>query len=134
MAENPNNIDMQPYVLIIEHDPELRKIMELSLEQTGAKVTGVGRFANALHILQEKPPDVFVVDFDLQDGDPGNLIDTFRECSSNHKSPVMVSTANRLEDEWRRKHKPDSVIYKPFDIRYLIRLVTLLLKNKPVPA
>ncbi|MCJ7702720.1 MAG: response regulator, partial [Anaerolineales bacterium] len=79
MAENPNNVDMQPYVLLIEHDPELRKIMEISLEQAGVRVEAVSRYANALQILQQEPPDVFVIDFDLMKGDPGKLITAYRQ-------------------------------------------------------
>jgi hypothetical protein len=80
--------------------------------------------------LEQKLPDVFVVDFDLRDGDPGRLIAAFRKFSKFNGGTVMVSTTNRLGDDWRRIYKPDSVIYKPFDIRYLIRLIKVLVEKK----
>lgn len=129
MYKDKKSLDRKTQVLIIEHDPALRKIMEISLEQAGVSVKSVSRYANAMQILQQEPPDVFVVDFDLRDGDPGRLITAYRQFSTNNNSAVMVSTSDRLEDEWRRKHKPDSVIYKPFDIRHLIRLISSLINN-----
>jgi DNA-binding response OmpR family regulator len=132
MAKNVNNLNSQPYVLIIEHDQELRKVMEVSLAQAGVKVKTVKGFANALQIMQIKSPDVFILDFNLQKADLGNLITAFRQNQKDNSGAVMISTANRLEDDWRRKYKPDSVIYKPFDIRYLIRLILLLVQNQSV--
>ncbi len=134
MDKDKENLDSKSQVLIIEHDPALRKIMEISLEQAGVRVEAVSRYANALQILQQEPPKVFIVDFDLRDGDPGRLITAYRQHPKGNDGTVMVSTAHRLEDEWRREHRPDSVIYKPFDIRYLIRKIFLLTKNKSVPA
>ena len=130
MTEDMNKFTLQTFVLIVEHDPELRKIMEISLKQVGVKVTSVSRYPNALKILEQKSPDIFVVDFDLRDGDPGRLIAAFRKNPKFNGGLVLVSTANRLEDDWRREHKPDSVIYKPFDIRYLIRLIDLIAQKK----
>ncbi len=120
----------QPYVLIIEHDPALRKIMELSLRQAGLEVRSISRYANALQILAQKIPDIFIVDFDLRDGDPGKLIAAYRRQSNLSGNSLVVSTAGRLKDEWRRKHLPDAVLYKPFDIRHLIRLISVYAHEK----
>lgn len=61
MELNKNSLDRQPHVLVLEHDPALRKIMEISLVQAGVAVATVDRYANALQILQEAPPDIFIV-------------------------------------------------------------------------
>jgi DNA-binding response OmpR family regulator len=132
MAEEPSTSNNNPFVLIIEHDPELRKVMEISLKQAGVEVESVSQYANALYVMEQKPPDVFIVDVDLRDGKPGKLIHVFRECRKPKTGIVLVSTSDRLEDDWRRKYKPDSVIYKPFDIRYLIRLIGELTSKKEI--
>jgi DNA-binding response OmpR family regulator len=134
MSKATNNPDIQPYVLIIEHDPELRKIMEISLDQAGVKVEAVSRVANALQILQEEQPDVFVIDCDLGKGGPEKLISSYRKNQKDNVGTVIVSTTNRLKDSWRREYKPDSVIYKPFDIRYLVRSILLHAQNRSVPV
>jgi two-component system phosphate regulon response regulator OmpR len=134
MDKEMSSLDTTPQVLIIEHDPALRKAMQISLEQVGVSVEAVSKYTNALQILQQTLPEVFILDIDLRDGDPGRLISAYREHRNRDNGTVMVSTANRLEDKWRREYRPDTVIYKPFDMRYLIRKICLLTKNKSVPV
>jgi DNA-binding response OmpR family regulator len=129
MNKDKNNLDTKPQILLIEHDPALSQVMQVSLEQTGVKVEAVSEYNKALQILQRKPPDVFILDFDLHGGDPGKLIRAYREYATGKNNMVVISTTNRLEDAWRQEHKPDSVIYKPFDIRYLIRLISSRINN-----
>ena len=123
MAKNQTKPDMQAYILLMEKDPELRKIMRISLEQVGHKVVTEHKFANVTQTLQKEPPEVFVVDFDLRQGDPGRLMATYRQHMKGNRGAVIVLTSERLEDDWRQKHQPDSVIYKPFDIRFFLRLI-----------
>jgi DNA-binding response OmpR family regulator len=133
MVNNLNSVDFRLYVLITECHPELRKILEVSLSHAGMKVKAVSMPKNTLQILQEDQPDVFVVDFDLGKKNAEKLIAAYRHNQKNNNGIVLVSTPNRLEDGWRKKIKPDSVIYKPFDIRYLIRLIFLLAQNQTTP-
>jgi DNA-binding response OmpR family regulator len=129
MDKEMNNLEDKPQVLIIEHNPALRKVMEISLEQAGVRVTAVGMHAQALEMLQLNLPEVFILDIDLPDGDPDKLMTTFREHQGGKNGTVMISTVNRLEDKWRREHRPDSVIYKPFDMRYFVRKILSLINE-----
>lgn len=117
--------EKQISILLIEHDPELRKVMKLTLEQNGLRVKAVERFANALQVLEQGDPDLFLVDFDLSDGDPGELIELFRR-NKEDKGAVLLTTTSRPDDHWRRTYQPDAVVYKPFDVRHLYRRILAL--------
>jgi DNA-binding response OmpR family regulator len=108
--------------------------MQISLEQAGINVEAISSYTNARQILQQAPPEVFILDIDLRGGDSEKLISTYRGHRNRDNGTVMVSTAHRLEDRWRREYRPDTVLYKPFDMRYLIRMISLLTKNKSVPV
>ena len=123
------NLQDKPQVLILEHDPALRNVMEMSLEQAGVRVAAIGLYAIAVEILQQSVPEVFILDIDMSDGDPDKLMTTYREHQGGKKGTVMISTVNRLEDKWRREHRPDSVIYKPFDMRYFVRKILSLVNE-----
>ena len=112
-------------ILLIEHDPELRKVMKITLEQNGLNVMAVECFANALQILERGDPDLFLVDFDLADGDPGKLIEIFRQ-NTKDSGAVLLTTTSRPDDHWRRTYRPDAVVYKPFDVRHLYRRILSL--------
>lgn len=122
-------------ILLIEHDSELRKVMKITLEQNGLNVIAVEHFGNALQILEQGDPDLFLVDFDLADGDPGKLIEVFRRNKEN-RGAVLLTTTSRPDDHWRRTYRPDAVLYKPFDVRHLYRRILSLesefvLENDP---
>ena len=112
-------------ILLIEHDPQLRKVMKISLEQNGLRVVAVERFSKALQVLEQGDPDLFLVDFDLADGDPGKLIEVFRR-NKRDKGAVLLTTTIRPDDHWRRTYRPDAVVYKPFDVRHLYRRIQSL--------
>lgn len=131
MGKDMNNLEDKPQVLILEHDSALRKVMEISLQQAGIRAVAVGMYANAVEMLQQHVPEVFILDIDLPDGYPDKLMTTFREHQSGKNGTVMISTVNRLEDKWRREHRPDSVIYKPFDMRYFVRKILSLINQHP---
>lgn len=117
--------DKQIKILLMERDPELRKVMKITLEQNGLKVIAVERLSIALKVLEQRDFDLFLVDFDLADGDPGKLIEVFRR-NKQDKGAVLLTTTSRPDDHWRRKFKPDAVVYKPFDIRHLYRRILSL--------
>jgi DNA-binding response OmpR family regulator len=129
MDKDMNNLEDKPQVLILEHNPALRKVMEISLEQAGVRVIAVGMHANAKEMLQQNLPEVFILDIDLPDGDPDKLMTTYREHQGGENGTVMISTVNRLEDNWRRKYRPDTVIYKPFDMRYFVKKILSLINE-----
>ncbi|MFN2235649.1 MAG: hypothetical protein ACK2U1_15590 [Anaerolineales bacterium] len=129
MDKDMNNLENKPQVLILEHDLALRKVMEISLEQAGVRVSAVGLHTSALEMLQQNAPEVFILDIDSRDGNPEKLLTAYRDHKNGRNGTVMISTVNRLEDKWRRKHRPDSVIYKPFDMRFFVKKILSLINE-----
>jgi DNA-binding response OmpR family regulator len=129
-TENKNVKTRDTYsILLIENDPELRKVMKISLEQNGMKVTAVSKPANAINYLEQEIPDFFMVDFEMNGGNPGELIKTFRKTAEDKGGITLLTTTCRPDDDWRQKYQPDVVIYKPFDLRQLQRRIAALSKT-----
>jgi DNA-binding NtrC family response regulator len=129
MEIDMNDLYRKSKVVIVENDPALCRIMEISLYQAGLNVEAVSEYEDAIMILQHQKPIIFILDKDINEVDAGKLITDYRQYLNADEGSVIVSTANRLKDEWRQKYKPDKVVYKPFDIRYLIRLILTLLEE-----
>ena len=113
-------------ILLLESDPGLRKSIALSLQQNGIQVLEASDNTEALEILDRVPLTLFIIDCDSST-QCGNLIETFREKSSKQTGNVLLISMERLEDQWRQQYRPDAVIYKPFDIRYLYRRIKNLI-------
>jgi DNA-binding response OmpR family regulator len=129
-----DSINIENQVLIIAPDPALRKVILISLEQAGMDVKALSRYANALTHLQQSCPNVFIVDLDLRGGDPGKLIAAYRANRELDRTVVVALTTNHLKVAWRREYQPDAVIYKPFDMRYLVSKINALTEQKSIPA
>lgn len=109
-------------VLLQEGDRDLRRVLTESLEQHGLQVSEATGEQHALAAMQQEPElAVLIVEFDLDGDSTERIIENFRAAA--HDGKVLVTTDDRLKDDWRRSVRPDAVIYKPFDTRYLIQSI-----------
>ncbi len=115
-----------PRVLLFERDPGLRKSIAVTLMQAGIQVHEAHDAASARSILETAAPDMFLVEHHSASRTAGQLIEFFRRRGLGKGRAVLVTTTRRVEDSWRRQFRPDVVLYKPFDIRYLCRRINSL--------
>ena len=113
-------------ILVLERDVELRRSIALSLEQNGLQVFEAGDDAQAFEVLEREALALLVIDRDSALRCE-QVIKAFRKKSRRSSRRVLLITMERLEDVWRQRFRPDAVIYKPFDIRYLYRRIARLM-------
>lgn len=116
-----------PRILIMEKDRGLAKSISLTLQCHGMKVARVYAEMGLQAYESEDPPDVIVVDFDSFPEISGKWIEKLRKRSSRKPISVIVTSSRRMEDRWRSRYRPDLVLYKPYDIRFLFRSIRSLL-------
>ena len=136
-VQSPVNPDMdQPEsttILLLEGDTGLRKIISLALLQQGITVYAAPDPTKARRILGKETPDLFILELDNPEGNNGELIDLYRQNKNELDNTVLLLTTRRPSDIWRNRYQPDVVIYKPFDIRFLVRRVTDLIQKEKTP-
>jgi DNA-binding response OmpR family regulator len=115
-------------ILLVEADAELRRAVNVCLKTRGWIVYPAGDPEEASRILARVTPEILVLmGLESRPELEGSLIDKFR---SRHKGrrrgSVLIAVDRRPEDAWRRKYHPDAVIFKPFDVRYLSRKLSML--------
>ena len=116
-------------ILLLEREHDLRKAIVLSMLQMDMHVTEASTIEQARNYIQEQLPDpaddlsrkVFILDLDFPDGKSSELINLFRQKNDGQQAIVLVITAERPMDTWRTIYKPDAILYKPLDVRYLIK-------------
>ena len=116
-------------ILLLEREHDLRKAIALSMLQMDMHVTEASTIEQARNYIQEQLPDtaddfsrkVFILDLDFPDGKSSELINLFRQKNDGQQAIVLVITAERPMDTWRTIYKPDAILYKPLDVRYLIK-------------
>lgn len=103
-------------MLIIDDDPRIREILEMSLEGEWMTMTASSG-EEALKALENMIPDVILSDRTLPDIDGTELIIRIRENPSLKDVPVILLTARVQSQELEAYSKQDfaGVLSKPFD-------------------
>ena len=103
----------QPSILVVEDDPEAVRLLRLSLEEHGYRVTAVAHGGEAEAATERERPDVVIIDLRLPDMDGFELL---RRLRSSSLVPIIVITA-RHEAAVRLqclRLGADDVLHKPF--------------------
>ena len=116
-------------ILLLEQDQGLRKIISLTLHDQGMTVLAAPDPIGARNILREEKPDLFILEMDNMGETHGRLIDLYRQNGVKTQGAVLLMTTRRPSDAWRNLYQPDIVIYKPFDVRFMLRCVLELFKK-----
>jgi DNA-binding response OmpR family regulator len=110
-------------VLLLEHESKLRRAITVTLQQLNMKVFEASDAESARSILEHQTPRLLILEFDSTNGKTGELIEYFRRKNEKGQNLVLLTTSERPGDVWRQHYRPDIVVYKPFDIRYLTRCI-----------
>jgi DNA-binding response OmpR family regulator len=83
-------------ILIVEDEPLVALMLADSLEHAGHQVMGpAATMAEALAMCAEGPPELAVLDIDLQDGSNG--VDVARELFARWGVPVVFASGQSME-------------------------------------
>ncbi len=122
----------QPLALIIDDEPDIRELLEITLIRMGIDCVGAGTVGDALAQLQRHRFALCLVDMRLPDGDG---IDVVRHVAAHHDdTPIAVITAhgNMQTAVEALKAGAFDFVSKPVDLPVLRRLVeTALRLNRP---
>jgi len=123
---------MEPRVLIVEDDPELRGILVRGLAEEGFRPEATPNGADLLRRAVAEPADALVVDIGLPDTDGRDLCQALR--AQGVEAPVLFLTARDALVERLSGFRAggDDYLTKPFAFAELVaRLQALLRRSRP---
>lgn len=115
-------------ILVIEDDPQIRRVLSTSLEAYGYEVfTASGGFAG-LKLAQKHQPDLIILDLGLPDVDGLDLI---RDLRSRAAQEILVLSARGMEDVKVKALDlgADDYLTKPFGMFELLARVRVALRR-----
>ncbi|MHB1510378.1 MAG: PAS domain S-box protein [Acidimicrobiales bacterium] len=83
--------------LVVEDDPQLAEVLEVTLARHGLKVRHARTVSDAMRLARGLVPDLLVLDLALPDGDGYRVVEWMREQRWLSTVPVLVYTAFDLE-------------------------------------
>ena len=82
---------IEPHVLVLEDDAELRRLLRRGLSEEGFQVTAASNASELLELLPTEEPDALIVDIGLPDADGRDVVQTLR--AQGIAAPVIFLTA-----------------------------------------
>ena len=118
----------KPLVLIVDDEPDIRELLEITLNRMDIQTCCAENIESAKALLQQNPFDLCLTDMKLPDGNGLDLVDTIQAMSN--PIPVAVITAHGNMDTaiLAMKKGAFDFVSKPVDLSVLRQLVSSALK------
>lgn len=118
----------KPLALIVDDEPDIRELLELTLDRMEIQAFSVENIERAKAVLQQKPFDLCLTDMRLPDGNGLDLVDYIQKMPK--PMPVAVITAHGSMDTAIQAMKKGAFdfVSKPIDLAGLRQLVSSALK------
>jgi len=119
-------------ILIIDDEPEIRRLVASALAERGARVLQAQTAAEGIQIAAAENPDLYVLDLGLPD-QPG--LDVCHELRRWTSAPIVVLSARHAESEKvALLHAgADDYVSKPFGMRELAARIDAQLRRARMP-
>jgi two-component system, OmpR family, KDP operon response regulator KdpE len=117
-----------PLVLVVEDEPQMRRLLRVSLMNAGYRVVEAETGADGLLRAAEGNPDIVLLDLGLPDEDGLSVAARLREWS---KAPIIVLSARgREEDKVAALDQgADDYVTKPFGVGELLARLRVALRH-----
>jgi two-component system, OmpR family, response regulator len=122
-------MDLQSRILVVDDDPELRKLMAQFLSQHGYRVNTVGNVAEMRRAIESERPDLIVLDA-MMPGEDG-LSAARRLAAENGPAVIMLSALGSETDRIiGLEVGADDYLAKPCNPRELLARVRAVLRRR----
>jgi DNA-binding response OmpR family regulator len=122
----------KPRILVVEDDPDLRRILKLQLEDRGYEVSEAEDGAEGFRSIKTELPDCVILDLMMPVMDGFGFLKRVRSIMNTTEVPIIILTAS--EDERNRvrgfQYQADVYMSKPYDLEKLTLEVDQLLAKK----
>jgi two-component system response regulator AtoC len=122
----------QQYILVVDDEPHMRRVLEIMLKQAGYRVFVAGNGREALKVMGESPVDLVITDLRMPEMDGIELLASMRKESL--ATPVIVITAFGSIESAVEAMKGGAIDYmvRPFDVEALELTISRVLRGVEV--
>lgn len=127
---------MNQAIVVLEDDPEIRRLIQYRLESAGYAVRLYATPANIVADAEKNRPALFLLDIMVPGGSGLDVCRQLRRSAVLGSVPVIFLTARATEDDrvLGLELGADDYIVKPFAMRELLARVRAVLRRSDVPA
>jgi CheY-like chemotaxis protein len=123
----------KPYILVVDDDSSIKRVIKKALKQLPfeVEIDTAGDGAEALEMVEERPPDMVMTDVMMPEMDGFTLCQRLREGLRTAFVPIMMLTADANETNRTKGFLmgTDDYVSKPFSVPDLNARVLRLLRR-----
>ncbi|EIC31314.1 sigma-54-dependent transcriptional regulator [Methylomicrobium album] len=119
-----------PFALIVDDEPDIIELLEITLHRMGVETRSAGTASGARRLLQERTFDLCLTDLKLPDGDGLELVELIQSSDAPHPVAVITAHGNMDTAITAMKKGAFDFVSKPVDLPALRQLVANALKFK----
>ena len=123
---------VQGYVLLVEDDPDILKLLETTLTFSGYRVFAARNGNEGLEVMQKERPAIVITDIMMPRLDGFGLVNRLRIDPKTREIPVVFITATFVtpeDKEFARNIGATRFIQKPIDMEEFLETIRELLKQ-----
>ena len=122
-------------ILAVDDDNDILEVLQFILEDSGYKVDTLSDGRQLMNEIQDKNPDLILLDIMLGNMDGRELCEKVKKEKATHNIPViMISASHNVASTLNLENGPNDFVAKPFDINVLLDTVKKQLKSRPAAA
>jgi len=120
-----------PHVLALDDDPDIRKVLVQYLGEQDLRITAVASGREMLHVIENEPVDLLMIDLRLSGEDGLTLARQVRDSSS---IPIMILSGKAEEADrvMGLELAADDYVTKPFSMRELLARIRAVLRRSQI--
>ena len=134
MSQPPAPAPRLAHVLVVDDEPDLRTLYEITLLREGYRVEAAGSVAEAWRQLEARRFDVVITDMRLPDGLGMALLQRLQQAQRGERCVVMTAYGSAENAVESLKAGAFDYLTKPVDLRQFRAVVAAALDVQPMPA
>ena len=129
---------MKKHILSIDDEADIRELLQEALTMRGYRVSTAADAETAKRIVQQDPPDLIIMDFQIEEGDGFTLIEEFKRLAPT--TPILLLTGAVFDRQVVRdtiQKKVASYLDKTASLSTIVSEIQRLLgdpQDAPAPA
>jgi DNA-binding response OmpR family regulator len=123
---------MKKHILSIDDEADIRELLQEALTMRGYRVSTAADAETAKRIVQQDPPDLIIMDFQIEDGDGLVLIEDIRQAGRD--IPILLLTGAVFDSDVVREtieKKVSRYLDKTASLSQIVTEVEKLLGQAP---
>jgi DNA-binding response OmpR family regulator len=124
-----NFLGHKPVIMIADDEEDLLLMMQLRLRSEGFDVIISNNAENVFSLLDERTPDLILLDISMNGTDGGTICKELKTNSATQSIPIMMFSANPNISEIAASCGAEGYIPKPFNMDHMRKKIRNIIEN-----